>query len=112
MENNYVEKLKSLLTSVGFEGRQVKIPYEYIYQYTKTIVLEDMNHQSDLIMTMGIVVNKDTDTYENSKIDINIKLYNKEETLSMPIKNCIEYIKSQFKFELRKIKLDKLINEN
>lgn len=109
---NYVDELKKLLESVGFEGNNVKIPYEYIYKHIKTIKLQEMNHQSDLVTTIGILQNDDTPTKENTQIDIRISLYDNDQTYKMSIKNCIEFIKSQFKFELRKVRVEKLLNDN
>ncbi len=110
MKNNYLNELFSLLDKIGF--KDISGGEEYIFSYKKIIVLEDMNHQSDLEWILSFYDNDETPTKENTEIKLKISLYNSRESFNIHIKKLIEYLKHEFKYVLRNKKINKLLHDS
>ncbi len=119
-----ITTLKNLLQHAGFklhDAEKVFLTNIYdsywVHKKTYTVSIDNellsgtglkFEHSSDL--ETDIIIKKPID---NSELEVimAIALYNNAKEFSMPITKCIEWIKHQYKHELRNIKIDNLLKD-
>ena len=105
---NSLKELQSLLEIIGFENKKPDVGDMYNWIYKQPVIIDgiEMPHQ----LEYRLFIRETPYIIDDTMVWIRIILYNNDEVMTITIKQCIEFLKFQFKHILRKHKITKVLN--
>jgi hypothetical protein len=105
---NKLDELIKLFNIIGFTELETKTS-DLAYRYGRIIRVEEFNHESEMEFLANIFIDNLSVNKDNTYIELKISVYKSSETTKIKIGNFIEFLKDEFKYELRNYKINKLL---